>query len=252
MAGARWLAALQARGDQVELYMRRPALERLLRPLVARIRRTAPPVDLPRVDEATLVPPMPYLHAPSGRVPARLRVTGGRPRVAICWATDRSPVVRAPAPAWVVAAWGAAAVRAMAAGIPVRSTPLAAWAPVWRVPGLTVVSVQVGQRPPAGVADFGRRVRDYADTATVLAQVDLVVTVDTSVAHLGGALGVPTWVLLPASDDGHYWRRPAAAPDRTPWYPAVRFVQQRVSGEWGDVLGSVAAALAAIGSRRVA
>src|SRR5436190_16412278 len=50
---ARWLAALQARGDQVELYMRRPALERLLRPLVARIRRTAPPVDLPRVDEAT-------------------------------------------------------------------------------------------------------------------------------------------------------------------------------------------------------
>ncbi|WP_296595323.1 glycosyltransferase family 9 protein [Phenylobacterium sp.] len=82
--------------------------------------------------------------------------------------------------------------------------------------------------------------RDFADTANLMAGLEKVVTVDTSVAHLAGALGRPTIILLsrPAVDWYANWKD-----DRTPWYPSARLVRQRTPGDWAGVIGDVAAAL---------
>jgi hypothetical protein len=77
---------------------------------------------------------------------------------------------------------------------------------------------------------------DYEDTMAVCAHLDLVVTVDTSVAHLAGAMGKPTWVALPYAPD---WRWLLERED-TPWYPSMRLFRQSVPREWGDVFARMA------------
>ena len=86
---------------------------------------------------------------------------------------------------------------------------------------------------------FGHEQEDFADTAALIDQLDLVVTVDTSVAHLAGALGKETWVLLPFSAD---WRW-LESRDDSPWYPNMRLFRQSSAGEWGSVLLRVKQAL---------
>jgi hypothetical protein len=81
---------------------------------------------------------------------------------------------------------------------------------------------------------------DYADTAALIAQLDLVISIDTSVAHLAGGLGVPVWVMLPHSPD---WRWLEGRPD-SPWYPSARLFRQAARGDWDGVVARVAAALA--------
>ncbi len=81
---------------------------------------------------------------------------------------------------------------------------------------------------------------DFAETAALIAGLDLVVTVDTSVAHLAGALGARTWLLLPAVPD---WRW-MAEQDDTPWYPTMRLFRQHIPGDWVDVIARVRARLA--------
>jgi tetratricopeptide (TPR) repeat protein len=79
--------------------------------------------------------------------------------------------------------------------------------------------------------------RDFADTATIIDQLDLVVSVDTAIAHLAGAMGKPTWVLLSAIETDWRWLK-----DRSdsPWYPAMRLYRQQTRGDWEPVLRQVA------------
>jgi tetratricopeptide (TPR) repeat protein len=72
----------------------------------------------------------------------------------------------------------------------------------------------------------------FADTAAVLANLDLIITIDTSVAHLAGAMGLPVWVLLHTASD---WRWMAAGPT-TPWYPSARLFRQHTAGDWGSLV----------------
>jgi ADP-heptose:LPS heptosyltransferase len=106
-------------------------------------------------------------------------------------------------------------------------------------------------QPPAGLSliDLGSRIGDFADAAAIVACLDLVICVDTAIAHLAGALGKPCWVLLP-----HYktdWRWLTGRTD-SPWYPdAMRLFRQAETGNWDDVIAEVVVALERfVGARR--
>ena len=130
-----------------------------------------------------------------------------------------------------------------------RSVALSALAPLAEVEGVQFYALQVGDaalqsaNPPAGMrmADLGSELEDFADTAAVIDQMDLVISVDTSVAHLAGALGKPVWMLvgLPAE-----WRWMTERED-TPWYPTMRLFRQRRHGDWSEVITRVRDALRA-------
>ncbi len=91
----------------------------------------------------------------------------------------------------------------------------------------------------SSVTHFGPALTDFMDTAALVSLMDLVVTVDTSVAHLAAALERPTWILLPSPPD---WRWMLDRED-TPWYPSARLFRQQQAGDWGVVIARVAAAL---------
>jgi hypothetical protein len=86
--------------------------------------------------------------------------------------------------------------------------------------------------------------QDFQDTAEIIAGLDLVVTVDTSVAHLAGSMGKPTWVMLPAAGQDWRWLR---ARKPTPWYPSARLMLQPSAGDWGGLVDQVLQELAARG-----
>jgi hypothetical protein len=103
-----------------------------------------------------------------------------------------------------------------------------------------------GLRLPGNFADVGGALHDLMDAAAVIRLCDLVVSVDTAMAHLAGALGQPVWVLLPRPCDWRWMREGST----TPWYPQARLFRQERPGDWSGVLKAVAATLPAIGSRR--
>jgi hypothetical protein len=129
-----------------------------------------------------------------------------------------------------------------------RSIPLADLAPlIAAAAGSRLVSLQKDMRSadaatlttwPA-IVPLGERLRDFDDTAALISCLDLVVTVDTAVAHVAGALGKPVFIMLPFAPD---WRWLAEGDD-TPWYPTARLFRQTQRGQWGDVVQRVAAAL---------
>lgn len=92
----------------------------------------------------------------------------------------------------------------------------------------------------ANILHFGGDLKDFTDTAALCELMDVVISVDTSVAHLGGALGKPTWVLLPFSPD---WRW-LLDRDDSPWYPSVKLYRQPSIGDWGSVFAKVKGDLA--------
>jgi hypothetical protein len=131
-----------------------------------------------------------------------------------------------------------------------RSAPLAQFQPLARVPGVRLVSLQKGPGAeqlatwagPAPILDFSDRLDlagAFVDTAAIVMSLDLVVTVDTALVHLAGALGAPTWLLLSLVPD---WRWLLKGAD-SPWYPTVRLFRQSHSGDWQALLQQVAAAL---------
>ena len=131
-----------------------------------------------------------------------------------------------------------------------RSLPgLATLAPLWSVPGVRFISLQKGAaedeaaHAPAHLPlmPVGPDLTDFADTAAVIAQLDLVITVDTAVAHLAGALGKPCWVLLSKYWTDWRWMQPRSD---SPWYPhALRLFRQGRPGDWDEVVQQVVAAL---------
>ncbi|HEY1720149.1 MAG TPA: tetratricopeptide repeat protein [Magnetospirillaceae bacterium] len=129
-----------------------------------------------------------------------------------------------------------------------RSLALRRLAPLIDMAGVTFFSLQKGS-PQSQLTDLpsDRRpidmmdaVRDFADTAALIANLDLVITVDTSVAHLAGALGKAVWILVRFDHD---WRW-LLDRDDSPWYPTARLFRQTTLGDWDPVIARVAAALA--------
>ena len=111
--------------------------------------------------------------------------------------------------------------------------------PLLAVEGASFVSLQFGAPALPGTLDAMAAVRDFAGTAAIVAGLDLVITVDTSVAHLAGALGKPVWVL--SRHDGCWrWMRNRAD---SPWYPSARVFRQSVPGDWAGVIAEIAASL---------
>jgi tetratricopeptide (TPR) repeat protein len=131
-----------------------------------------------------------------------------------------------------------------------RSIRFSSFAPLQEL-DLTLISLhqEVRERDTAalaqsGIVHFGAELRDFADTAALIEDLDLVISVDTSVAHLAGALGKPVWVLLPRLPD---WRWMLDRDD-SPWYPSARLFRQGKPGNWLEVIERVAHEL----SQRVA
>ncbi|HWY86690.1 MAG TPA: glycosyltransferase family 9 protein, partial [Gemmataceae bacterium] len=131
-----------------------------------------------------------------------------------------------------------------------RSLPLRGLSAMAAIANVLYVSLQVGApaaqlaAPPAGmkIVDVGTQLTDFADTAAVIANLDLVITVDTAVAHMAGAMGKPVWTLLSKVAD---WRWLLDRED-SPWYPTMRLFRQKTRGDWAELMGRVAAALAEI------
>jgi hypothetical protein len=121
-----------------------------------------------------------------------------------------------------------------------RSMPGAALAPLLALPGVQFVNLQVGARAgEIGLPDLSPRLTDFAETAALIATLDLVVTVDTSIAHLAGALGVPVWAMLAHVPD---WRW-LLNRDDSPWYASARLFRQDRAGDWDAVVRRVTEAL---------
>ena len=89
------------------------------------------------------------------------------------------------------------------------------------------------------VTDLGERIRDFSDTVAVIGQLDLVITVDTALAHLAGAMGKPVWVAVPFAPDWR-WMRDI---ETSPWYPSMRLFRQKRHGAWEGVFGDIRRAL---------
>jgi hypothetical protein len=130
-----------------------------------------------------------------------------------------------------------------------RSLPsLAMLAPLAAIDGVQFVSLQKGPGqdeallPPPGMSllPLGAGLDDFADTAALLVNMDLVISVDTAIAHMSGAMGIPCWTLLP--DFRCDWRWLTHRTD-TPWYPQMRLFRQPAGGGWEAVIAEVAAAL---------
>ncbi|WP_295541214.1 TIGR03032 family protein [uncultured Thiohalocapsa sp.] len=237
----RFLPTVAARCEQL-LVVAPPALHPLIEGLAANL-TVIPPgplaadafvaylpiMSLPRVlgvnAEAEIPNQTPYLQADPTRL--TLPRVGGRRRIGLVWAgsptfsNDRH-----------------------------RSIALETLAPLIEASGDDTLwcSLQKGeaaqQRATLAVADrlhdLDPLLRDYGDTAAALSQLDLLISVDTSVAHLAGALGVPTWLLLPFNAD---WRWGLERTD-SPWYPSLRLFRQRRLGDWTPVIKAMAEALA--------
>jgi hypothetical protein len=112
-------------------------------------------------------------------------------------------------------------------------------APLFAVPGVQFVSLQKGGPPMPGhlpLIEAMAHAEDYAETAALLATLDLVIAVDTSVAHLAGALGRPVWLLDRFDPD---WRWLIGRRD-SPWYPTLRLYRQPHPGDWESVLAEMA------------
>jgi len=129
-----------------------------------------------------------------------------------------------------------------------RSVPLSILAPLAEVPGVNFYSLQKGEpaaqakHPPGGMklVDWTQELNDFADTAALIANLDLVVSVDTAVAHLSGAVSRPVWLLAPFVTD---WRWPLGRED-SPWYPTMRVFRQKATGQWDEIIERVAKCLA--------
>ncbi len=170
---------------------------------------------------------VPYLEADPALVRAwRERVDGQGYNVGLCWAGRPTPRNRK------------------------RSCALDAFAPLADIVGMTFYSLQKGpaaeqaRRAPGGMMlmDHTAALTDFAETAALVANLDLVVSIDTAVVHLAGALGKPVWTLVPYAP-AWVWLL-----DRkdSPWYPSVRLFRQPHPGDWESVMQQVARALAAL------
>ena len=170
----------------------------------------------------TIPAPASYASPPAGDVAkwaSRLAtLPPGRPRVGLVW-TGRDRKIN-------------------------RTMPFEALAPLAAIDDIDFIGMQFGE-PAAGSGfprlQLGPEIGDFADQAALVANLDLLVTVDTAIAHVAGALGHPVWVMLPFNPDWRWMR----GRDDTPWYPRTRLYRQTSFGDWAGVVARVAADLGA-------
>ena len=235
---ARYAPLLCGKGARVVLGAQRP-LTRLFRSLAGDIEIVGTGEPLPRYDThcpllslpralgttlETIPAAVPYLSAEPEAVTGwaeRLRVQEPGLRVGLVWAGNPQHL-----------------------GDRQRSIPVEALAPLLRHAAIRWFSLQVGERSADRLADeiddLSPGLSDFAETAAAIAGLDLVITVDTSVAHLAGALGRPVWVLLPFVPDWRWLRTGTASP----WYPTMRLFRQDERRNWEPAVANVSAALA--------
>jgi Flp pilus assembly protein TadD len=167
------------------------------------------------------IPPAPYVApVPAAALPGN----GKKPRVGLAWAGNPEHEDDAS-----------------------RSCPLAAMKPLIETAGIDFFSLQVGdaaaeidaENLTGAITDLGRSFKTFADTARAIQALDLVISVDTAVAHLAGAMGRPVWLMLPRVPDWRWFAEGAA----TPWYPSMRLCRQTDDGGWPPVVRDLAAAL---------
>jgi tetratricopeptide (TPR) repeat protein len=128
-----------------------------------------------------------------------------------------------------------------------RSIPLDLAGSLTDIPGMSFVNLQHGDAARTlGLPDLTRWMTDYTETAALIGTLDIVITVDTSVAHLAGALGKPVWLLLAHAPD---WRWLLGRTD-SPWYQSMRLFRQESPGDWEDVLDRVRQELRDHGGRQ--
>jgi len=130
-----------------------------------------------------------------------------------------------------------------------RSVPLAAFEPIAKVNGVHLISLQKGPgteqlaevAPRFSVTDLGSRLDTsggaFLDTAAVIKGLDLVITINTSLAHLAGALGAPAWIALGSGASDWRW---LIDREDSPWYPSLRLFRQGQVGDWSDVMERMA------------
>jgi tetratricopeptide (TPR) repeat protein len=232
----RYLPQVVARGGRVVLECQAP-LTRLLEALPCVAQVVAQGDALPEAD----------FHLPllslAGLVGTRLSsIPDETPYLPTQTWSNRVPVLPSGEGLRVGVVWGGAAKPTLK-----RSMPLATLAPLFTIPGITWYSLQMGEHAvqlmdlPARhkLHNLAPLIRDFADTAALVGQLDLVISVDTSVAHLAGGLGVDLWVMLMASPD---WRW-ISGDSESPWYPSARVFRQLRPGDWGSVVDAVRPAL---------
>ncbi len=234
---ARYLPLLAQGGANVLLDCA-PALAPLLRRLPVTIPAAhAPPHFDAWVDQRRL----PRLFgATAGTVPGAVRYLEADPARAVAWERGLPPGLR------VGLAWADGAAEADDAS---RSIPVAAMASVVATAPHALVSLQTGPRARDvtkvfGIADRSGRLTHFGEMAAAICGLDLVITVDSAVAHLAGALGIPVWVMLPHAPGGHWPAgldgslqdaspRDGSPQDASPWYASMRLFRQDRPGDWG-------------------
>ena len=134
-----------------------------------------------------------------------------------------------------------------------RSLNVQQLAPLAAAQGVKFFSLQKGaageqvKNPPVGLelVDLGPKLNDFADTAAVMSLLDLIITTDTSVPHLAGALGRPVWTMLQFVPDFRWLMER----EDSPWYPSMRLFRQQSAGDWDGVIGRVVSALISLANQ---
>jgi hypothetical protein len=232
----RYAPLVAATGGKVVLECQ-PALERLFRrfPGVSRIATAGQ--SLPAFDYQCPLPSLPGVFKTTiSTIPATIPYLAADAETADCWRKRIESTGKFP---HVGLVW---------AGSPDnlndrnRSIPLERFAPLAAAERVRFHSLQTAPPPAVGgiaLSDWSALLTDFAETAGLIANLDLVIAVDTAVAHLAGAMGKPVWLLLPFSPD---WRWLLDRSD-SPWYPTMRLFRQEIPGDWESVIRRVATEL---------
>jgi hypothetical protein len=141
--------------------------------------------------------------------------------------------------------------QALRRAVAAKSLPLQAYKPLTEIPGVSIYSLQqVDGFDQIATCDFKDKLicfdeafdkshGAFMDSAAVIQQLDLIISVDTSVCHLAGAMGVPTWILLPTPTDWRWLRNRSDSP----WYPSVRLFHKPTAGDWHTPMQAIVAAI---------
>lgn len=239
----RYLPCVKARGGRVILEAPAPLL-----PLFRRI----PGVDAVTAFSPQTPPPIPYdqqvplLSLPGifattlSAIPAAVPYLSAESRSIARWRRRLRPAAIQVGLVWAASNW--------TRGLAAKSCRLLDFEPLAHLPAVALYGLQKGAAEAEAAAvpaawrieNWGSEFADFGDTAAAVAALDLVISVDTAVAHLAGALGRPVWTLLSFPAD---WRWLRARVD-SPWYPTMRLFRRERDGTWADVIAAVSAALA--------